>query len=331
MNIYDIAKQAGVSIATVSRVLNGSPNVTAKTKQKVLDAMEQADYTPNIFARGLGLNSIKMIGVLCTDVADIYYAKAVSIIENVLRQNGFDALLCCTGNDLNDKKKYIDLLLAKRVDAIILIGSPFKEKLDNSHIEQASSKVPVIIINGFLPFDHTYCITCDEKEAMFQNVSSLLSKGHTNILYLYDTDTYSGMQKLEGYKQAFADFGVVTDDKYILKVPKDIPSIISKVIEFIQAHYELSAIVASEDLLAIGAMKAVLSLGYAIPDDLPVIGFNNSLLCECTSPTLTSVDNGVELLCTTAINLLVDVFDGKSVANKITISSKLIERESFKL
>ncbi|WP_070001043.1 LacI family DNA-binding transcriptional regulator [Cellulosilyticum sp. I15G10I2] len=331
MNIYDIAEKAGVSIATVSRVLNGSPNVRPKTKQKVLDIMEKSDYTPNIFARGLGLNSIKMIGVLCTDVADIYYAKAVSIIENVLRQNEFDALLCCTGDDLNNKKKYLDLLLAKRVDGVILIGSPFKEKFDNSHIEQVAKKVPVFIINGFLPFDNTYCITCDELEAMRQNVSSLLLKGHKDILYLYDVDTYSGSQKLEGYKRAFDDNKLADNPRLIVKVPQDLSVVTETVKNLMQECPSISAVVASEDILAIGAMKAITQIGHRIPEDIPVIGFNNSLLCECASPTLTSVDNRVDILCTTAINLLIDVFAGKSVANKMTISSKLIERESFKL
>lgn len=331
MNIYDIAEQAGVSIATVSRVLNGSPNVSAKTRQKVLDIMESEDYTPNIFARGLGLNSIKMIGVLCTDVADIYFAKAVSIVENVLRQNGFDALLCCTGNDINDKKKYLDLLLAKRVDAIILIGSPFKEKFDNSHIEAVASQVPVIIINGFLPFSNTYCVTGDEREAMYRNVASLISKGKKEILYLYDVDTYSGIQKLEGYKHALSDYKVPVNSKLIVQVPKDISEVTLQVTHLMQEFPSISAVVASEDLLAIGAMKAIISLGYHIPSDIPVIGFNNSLLAECCSPTLTSVDNSVEILCTTAIGMLTDVFIGKNVANKITISAKLIERESFKI
>ncbi len=331
MNIYDIAKQAGVSIATVSRVLNGSPNVSPKTKQKILDIMEKEDYTPNIFARGLGLNSIKMIGVLCTDVADIYYAKAVSIIENALRQNGFDALLCCTGDALDDKKKYLDLLLAKRVDAIILIGSPFKEKFDNSHIEQVSQKVPVFIINGFLPFDNTYCIIGDEKEAMHQNVLSLIAKGHTEILYLYDAETYSGSQKIDGYTLAYTDSHLTVRPELVVKVPKNLLASVQKVKELLLKMPSISAVTASEDLLAVGAMKAITELGYTIPEDICVIGFNNSLLSECTSPTLTSVDNRVDILCTTAVNLLIDVFSGKSVANKITISSKLIERESFKL
>ena len=97
MTIYDISEKAGVSIATVSRVLNGSPNVSDKTREKVLDIMERYGYTPNAFARGLGLNTMRTIGIMCADSSDPYLAKAVYYIEQKLRLNGYDSLLCCTG------------------------------------------------------------------------------------------------------------------------------------------------------------------------------------------------------------------------------------------
>ena len=100
MTIYDISEKAGVSIATVSRVLNGSSSVSEKTKQKVLDVINQCEYTPNAFARGLGLNTMKTIGVMCADSSDLYLAKAIYYIEQKLRVNGYDSILCCTGYDL---------------------------------------------------------------------------------------------------------------------------------------------------------------------------------------------------------------------------------------
>lgn len=331
MNIYDIADKAGVSIATVSRVLNGSPNVSAKTKEKILRVIEEEGYTPNVFARGLGLNSMKMIGILCTDVSDIFYAKAVSIIENALRQYGYDSLLCSTGNKLGDKKKYIDLLLAKRVDALICIGSTFKEESDNSHIEKAASKVPTIIINGLIDVPNTYCITCDEYNAMYENVVALIKKGCHDILYLYDIESYSGMQKLNGYKAALKDCGLSAPSQLILKVNKQTTDIENAVSELINKNIPFSAVLASEDLLAISAMHALQKNGYQLPKDMPVIGFNNSLLCECAMPKLTSVDNMVDTLCNTAVNVLRDVFDGKTVTPKMTLSGKLVERDTFKL
>ncbi len=331
MNIYDIADKAGVSIATVSRVLNGSPNVSTKTKEKVLRIIDEEGYTPNVFARGLNLNTMRMIGILCTDVSDIFYAKAISVIENALRQYGYDSLLCSTGNKLGDKQKYIDLLLAKRVDALILIGSAFREESDNSHIEKASSKVPVMIINGLIDLPNTYCITCDEYTAMYDNVVALIKRGCHDILYLYDVESYSGMQKLNGYRAALKDCGLPITSSLILKVDKTPAAIEAAMTDFINRKISFSAVLASEDLLATSAMYVLYQKGYKIPEDIPVIGFNNSLLCECTIPKLTSVDNMLDTLCNTAVNVLRDVFDNKTVTSKMTLSAKLVERDTFRL
>ena len=97
MNIYDVSEHAGVSIATVSRVLNGNPNVSEKTREKVLKVMDELGYTPNVFARGLGLNTMKTIGIMCSDSSDPYLAGAIYYLERGLRAHGYDAILCCTG------------------------------------------------------------------------------------------------------------------------------------------------------------------------------------------------------------------------------------------
>lgn len=326
MNIYDIAQRSGVSIATVSRVLNGGKNVSQKTRDKVLAVMQQEDYTPNAFARGLGLNTMRMIGILCTDISDTYYAKAVSLVENQLRQKGYDALLCCTGNNLEDKKKYLDLLLAKRVDAVILIGSAFKESVDNSHIEAAARQVPVIIVNGSVELPGTYCVICNERAAVSQNVHYLYEQGYSDILYIYDTLTYSGCEKLAGYKEGLQQCGLPVRDSLMIKVAKSVESSCEKVTEMLKT-VPFSAVMTSEDLLAVGVIKALRKVQLS----MPVIGFNNSILAECSSPSLTSVDNMLDTLCPTAVNILTDIFEGKNVPTKIVITSKFIERETFGL
>lgn len=327
MNIYDIAERCGVSIATVSRVLNGSRNVSRKTRDKVLKVIQQEDYTPNAFARGLGLNTMRMIGVLCTDVSDTFYAKAVSLVESYLRQKGFDSLLCSTGNNLTDKKKYLELLLAKRVDAVILIGSAFKENVDNSHIENAARQVPVIIINGLVELPGAYCVLCDERAAITENVHLLYQSGCDSILYLYDTLTYSGCEKIEGYKAGLKSTGIPFRENLLVKVPKSVESVAAKTSELLEQGLPFSAVMVSEDLLAVGALKALQKAGRT----MPVIGFNNSILAQCSSPALTSVDNMLETLCPTAVNLLTDILGGKSVPQKVVISSKLVERDTFQI
>lgn len=327
MNIYDIAQRSGVSIATVSRVLNGSPNVSAATRDKVLAVMREEEYIPNIFARGLGLNSIKNIGILCTDISDTFYAKAVSLVEGLLRQQGFDALLCCTGNNLEDKKKYLELLLAKRVDAVILIGSAFKENIDNSHIENAAKKVPVIIINGLVELPNTYCVYCDEGAAVSENVFLLQKQGYRDILYLYDTLTYSGCSKIEGYKSGLQQCQLPFNENLLVQVPKSILEVKNKVLSLLEGKTFFNSIMASEDLLAIGALKALQEKGVT----MPVIGFNNSILAHCCSPSLTTVDNMLDTLCPAAISMLTGLLEKKSVPQKMVISSKLVQQDTFQI
>ncbi|MGN1188324.1 MAG: LacI family DNA-binding transcriptional regulator, partial [Lachnospiraceae bacterium] len=164
MNIYDVSEKAGVSIATVSRVINGNNNVSEKTKQKVLAVMKEIGYTPNVFARGLGLNTMKTIGIMCTDSSDVYLANAVYYLERELRNNGYDAILCCTGNELSTKKDYLELLLSKRVDAVILVGSKFLETkpADNKYIIDAATKLPIMLVNGYLDAPNIYGTLCDD-------------------------------------------------------------------------------------------------------------------------------------------------------------------------
>lgn len=325
-NIYDIAEMAGVSIATVSRVLSGGQNVSARTEEKVLSVMKALHYTPNAFARGLCLGSMGMVGVLCTDVSDLYYARAVSILERLLRQKGLDALLCCTGGKLEDKKKSLSLLLHKHVDAAILIGSAFKEQEDNSHIEAAARAVPVIVINGLIECENTYCVLCDEEGAMFEAVSALCRHGCKKVLYLYDQPTFSGTQKLAGYYRALREQGIEPEEGLIIQADKSLEEVHARVEQLLSSGAEIDGVAASEDLLAIGAMQQLHRHGLRPP----VIGFNNSAFSEIVSPALSSVDNMVETLCTTAFGILCDVLEGRSAPRKVILSAQLIERETFR-
>lgn len=323
MNIHDIAAKAGVSIATVSRVLNNSKNVSEKTREQVKAVMKELEYTPNAFARGLGLDSMRMIGILCTDVSDLFFARAVSLVERTLRQNGYDTLLCCTGSELMEKKKYLKKTMQKRVDAVILIGSPFREEGDNSHLTDAAKQIPVIIINGWVDIHGVYCVLCDERQAIRKNVEALVQKGHTDILFVYDALTFSGRQKLAGYRDAVKALALT---EHTLKVDKGISAAKDGVLKWISSKQPLSAVVTGEDLLAVGAQKALVQSGRS---DTPIIGFNNSYYAECTTPALTSVDNRLEDLCTSAIKLLEDIMQGREAPRRTILSAALIERETF--
>ena len=330
MNIYDIANKAGVSIATVSRIINKKGNVSPKTEERVLKVIAEMGYTPNAFARALGLDTIKMVGVLCSDVSDKHYAKAVSIIERELRAKEYDSILACTGNELEDKKKAIGVLLSKRVDALILVGSIFQEKKDNSHIKNAAEKLPVIIINGEYNFKNTYSVSCDEKDAVKQCVLELSRSGHRDILYMYDVESFSGLNKIAGFKEGIRESGLMLSPQNIIKCERTLEASKEAVISALERGLRFSAVLAGEDVLAVGAMKAFLQKGINVPGDVAVVGFNNSVLAECTTPSLTSIDNRIEDLSTCAVKTMLDVFESKPVKKMQVYKGLMAYRESFK-
>ena len=330
MNIYDVSKKANVSIATVSRVLNGNPNVSDKTRAKVLAVMEQLGYTPNVFARGLGLNTMRTIGIMCSDSSDLYLANAIYYLERDLRSNGYDAILCCTGYELETKQKYFDLLCSKRVDAIILAGSKFVEikPRDNTYILDAAAKIPIMLVNGYLEGENIYSTVCDDQAAVYQAASRLIQSGRRKLLYVYTSTSYSGINKLQGFKNALADAGISESPEYIRQCAKDITAARELFLSLRKEGLEFDAVITSDDSLAAGAVKYANTMGISIPDELSIIGYNTSILSLCSDPELTSIDSKVEALCTTTVNTLMGVFSGGNVPSRTTIAADLIKRET---
>ena len=328
MNIYDVSKKAGVSIATVSRVLNGNQNVSDKTKERVLSVMKELGYTPNIFARGLGLNTMHTIGILCSDSSDAFLANAVYYLEQALRKNGYESFLCCTGYELENKKNYLRLLLSKRVDAVILVGSHYLEanKQDNDYIISAAEEVPVMMINGYLNHPNIYCTLCDDYQAVYDTVTRLAAHGRKNFAFLYRSDSSSSRTKIKGFRDGIAAEGLTVSEDAIKLCPNDILQTKDILSALYAEGNTYDAILTSEDSLAVAAVKFAGAAGLRIPEDLEIVGYNNSLLGICTEPELTTLDNHVETLSITTVNTLMRVLQGADVPNKTMISNDFIVR-----
>lgn len=168
------------------RVLNGSEKVSEKTRKKVLAVMEENSYTPNAFARSLGLNSMHTVGILCSDSSDVYQAQAIYYLERELRKNSYASMLCCTGYELLEKQSYLNLLLSRNVDAVLLIGSHFIENSpeENRYILEAASKIPVFILNGELKGDNIYSILCDDYMALKDMTDLVFARGSDPDLFI---------------------------------------------------------------------------------------------------------------------------------------------------
>lgn len=331
MTIYDISKKAGVSIATVSRVLNGSDKVRPSTRKKVMDIIEECNYTPNAYARGMGLGSLHTIGILCADSSDLFLAKAIYYIEQELQANGYESLLCCTGYNLDIRKHYLNLILSKKVDSIILVGSNFirTTEEENQYIKDAAAKVPIMVLNAVFDHPNVYSIACDDYAAMSDATTSMLDAGIEDILYLYNANSYCGIKKLHGFMDAMETRGIADYEKLIQfydgdsQQMNDIADFVEKAAEVLPAFH---GAIAADDSIAIGLVKYAQKKGLRIPEDLSIIGYNNSMLTGCCTPDLTSVDNQLEPLTHQLVQTLLGVLSGEEMPSQTILPAKLIKR-----
>lgn len=329
MNIYDIAELAGVSIATVSRVVNGSPRVSEQTRQKVLSVMEENNYTPNVFARGLGLDSMQIIGIICPDVADAYMARAVSFLERRLKEYGYDCILYCSGHEQQKKEEAVDLIMKKRIDALILVGSTYTGYGDGDassaeYIRRAAEKIPVFLINGKISGENIYSVYNKDEEAVYDAVSRLIRSGRKRILFLTDSRSYSVSQKMEGYERALRENGLPVLGELKLLTENRIHQV--RDILLARRALEYDSVLATDDALAVGAVKYANAKGLKIPEELSVIGYNNSEYSVCCEPELTTIDNTAEKLCNLTIDNIMKLLKGEDVPAEVPVECMLVKR-----
>ena len=335
MTIYDISEKAGVSIATVSRVLNGSSNVSEKTKKKVLDVINQYEYTPNAFARGLGLNTMKTIGIICADSSDLYLAKAIYYIEQKLRANGYDSILCCCGYDLENKKNSLNLLITKKVDGIVMVGSNFiyEKESDNKYICDAAMQVPVMLLNAALDAPNVYSVVSDDFTSMYEATLSVVDGGITEPLYFYNSTSYSGKKKLAGYRSAMESKGLLKSGnmmQFFDGSHEDVPAMADHLSRLATKGMRFNGVIASDDTLALGALKYAREHNLNVPEEFAIVGYNNSMLTECCDPGLSSIDNKLETLCQHLITTLMGILNGTEMPKQTVFSGELIKRGTTK-
>jgi LacI family transcriptional regulator len=328
MNIYDIAKEAGVSIATVSRVINNKKNISKKTKDNVEAILAKHSYTPNAIARGLMVQTMKTIGIVTVDIRDPHYATTAFTIEQDFSKLGYNVILCNTGDKRPESINYIRMLAEKQVDGIILIGSIFNDDEIRTTVLSYAKNIPIVLANGYLDIENSYSVLVDDSYGISLCVDHLYQKNHTNIVYVKDADTYSANQKKDGFIATMKKYDLELDDNSIITVDRGLKGGYEAVEKLVYLHKDFTAIIFGEDITAIGGIKKLKELGKSIPKDVAVTGFNNSIFSECSDPELTSIDNKVETVGSLSVHLLNDLIEKKNATSNILIRPNLIVRKS---
>nr|WP_245154032.1 substrate-binding domain-containing protein [Jeotgalibacillus proteolyticus] len=328
--IKDVAKEAKVSIATVSRILNNSTGYSETTKQHVLETIDRLGYSPNAIARGLINKQSNTIGVLFPDVSGLISAELLQGIEEASHTRGFSVIVCKTDSDGKKTLDFLRLLQEKQVEGIIFT-SQFLTKEFAAFIEKMA--VPVITVSSYSEQDNIPSVKVDDEAAAYDAVRYLIDCNHTEIGMLSGppTDPLAGAPRIAGYKRAILQANIPYDET---KVAWDKGFYFEHgqlAFEKLYAlHPDLTAIFAASDELAVSAISSAYKYGLRIPEDLSIIGYDDTRLAKMASPPLTAVSQGFESMGMKAAELLFQAIETGTQGNGEKIKHRIIERNSVK-
>ncbi|MBR3436946.1 MAG: LacI family DNA-binding transcriptional regulator [Lachnospiraceae bacterium] len=327
VTIYDIAKEAGVSASTVSRVLNNKTTVKEETRELVLEILKKHSFTPNSAARGLVMQESRMIGVLIADLRTTHHTGGIYFIERELAANGYSCLIHNTTHNYSEMVRYIRELCRWKVEGVVLIGSIFANEEVSAAIAEYMPNTPVLICNGYLEGPNIYCILADEKGGVKEMVRLLREKGRKHPVLLINQISPSSTMKEEGFKEGMAAYypGQEALAFYIGSADYEIREATRRLLE---EKPETDALIYAEDEMAIIGLRELWDLSKKIPEDVAVAGINNSMFAQISVPRLTSLDNVLYSLSLSAAHNLLALLNGKEVSHKVVIPSQIVERES---
>lgn len=331
VTIKDVAKEANVSITTVSRVLNDKPDVNDDTKKKIKKIIEELNYKPNDIARGLVLNKTNTIGLIIPDIANPFFPGVARGVEDIARKFNYSVIYSNTGNDKDKEKEAIELLKSKRVDGMIVslsVNQKNKELLRRLKKE----KFPVVQIDRKIPGVNTPAVVVDNIKSAKDVVNYLKIQGHKDIGHITgDLEVIPSRDRLKGFKQALNELGLQLKNEWIKKGDYSKDSGYNKMKEILSSKVKPTAVFAANDLMALGAYQAILEEGLQIPIDISIVGHDDIELTSLVTPKLTTVNQPKYKLGESAVELLVKKIKNiDSEYNDIVLSTELIERDSVK-
>jgi LacI family transcriptional regulator, repressor for deo operon, udp, cdd, tsx, nupC, and nupG len=324
-NIQQVAKQAGVSVATVSRVLNGQNTVSAKTKMKVEETIKKLNYEPSLLGRNLRTSESRLFLILIPTISNPFYLEIIKGIEQVAISQNYNILLCETDSNPEKENIYFDLVRKKMADGIISMDpavnvETLKKLAENYAIIQCSEYEE----GTGIPY-----VTIDNEEASYRAVKHLIQIGHKKIALMNSDEKYLfARQRKMGYKRALEENGITLKNEYIIPTQRlGFENGQQAMKKILNLHDRPTALFAVSDLLAIGALKEINAAGLHVPNDIAVVGFDKIDFSNMTNPTLTTIAQPMKRMGSVAARMLIEKIKGEEVES-IILDHELVIRES---
>ncbi|CCU78018.1 periplasmic binding protein/LacI transcriptional regulator [Halanaerobium saccharolyticum subsp. saccharolyticum DSM 6643] len=328
VTMKDVAKLAGVSLSTVSRVLNDSSLVREETARKVEKAVEKLDYQINDSARILRTNTSNLIGVIGAGMERPFLANLLKGIEAEARERGFALIYGDSDGEFEKEQNYLNIMKQKKIDGIILITTNYYNDLLSI---VKNYNIPVVFASGYISDPEISCVTVDNVAAAYDMVEFLCQSGHKNMAFIKgpDLDMLASQERLRGVKLALRLSDIEYDSKRFIEGDFTFESGYSAAKKIINKFPDVTAIFAFNDEMAVGTIRFLKEQGIKVPEDISVVGFDGIDLGNYTDPALTTIKQSGYHLGLKSIEMLNQIInEGKIEDNKVFIPHKLVVRES---
>lgn len=329
ITIYDVAREANVSMATVSRVVNRNPNVKPTTRKKVMATIEKLGYRPNAVARGLASKKTTTVGTIIPDISSIFFSELARGIEDIATMYKYDMILSNSDRDKEKELQLINTMLEKQVDGIVFMGG----NITKEHIEQFSTaSVPVVLAATYDGSGKIPSVNIDYEAAAFEATQLLMEKGHKQPAFIYGQESIKlNVLKYEGYKRAFGEVNVEINEDFIINKGYSYNAGIDAVNQLLDLSEPPSAVFVASDEMALGVIHGAQDRGFVVPEDLEVFGFNNTRLAKMVRPTLSTVIQPMYDLGAVAMRLLTKYMNKEDVEeSNVILPHQIVERNSTK-
>lgn len=332
--IGDVARLSGVSITTVSRVLNNNYPVKKETRARVEEVIKDLNYQPNPLARGLINKRTNTIGIVVPSITNMYFTEIITGFEKYVKHHGYDVLLSNSNGEVEAEVMCVNKLINRLVDGVIVVD-PQKYNMKAHFYDEISEKLPLICINGFNEKAEVNFILTDQEKGTIEAIEYLLKLGHKKIAFVRGGNSQSYDLKENIYKEYMKKLDSIeiiidTEDGNSIDV---VNNTANKIIALNEKEYkigtQITAFFACNDLMAAGLLNGCSELNINVPDEVSIVGFDNIILSQMTKTKLTTVDQNMKLVgAVAAENIIKLIEDHELRFQNIIIDTKLIERES---
>jgi len=328
VTIRDVATRAGVSVATVSRVVNRSPHrVSPATQRRVLSAVRQLGYRVNIIAQGLKKRSTRTVALIVPDISNPFFPAIARGIEDAARERGYAVLLCNTYEDLARERAYLELLRKRMIDGVIFatVGS------NTAHLRALRrERLPVVLVARDVVGLRIDAVLVDNYHGEFEATSHLIGLGHRRIAHICGPATLHVVaERRRGYLRALEAAGVPGADAIVLEGDFTAEGGRQAIRTLLERGVRFTAVAAANDLMAIGAMEALRHAGRLVPEDVAVVGFDDITFASLVSPPLTTVAQPKYRMGQMAMARLLELMDRRDGGPRQTVlPARLVVRES---